>query len=152
PYSSKFLSLGSARQPGPQGLAQPLAYGGGLHAIEAFVGEGKQQQAARLSLRHSAGTQVEQRVFVDLPDGGAVSALDVVGVDFQLRLGVDLRLVAQQQVAVGLLGVGLLCSLMDNDAAMEYAARLFVQDAVVVLAAGAMRRLVFDLHVVIQVL
>ena len=56
----------------------------------------------------AAGAQVEDRVLIELADGRPVGALHVVGIDLELRLGVDLRLVGEQQVLVGLLGVGLL--------------------------------------------
>ena len=47
-----------------------------------------------------AGAQIEQLLGVELADGRAVAALDVVGVDLELGLRVDLRVVAEQQVVV----------------------------------------------------
>ena len=64
--------------------------------------------------------QVEHRVLVELPDRRAVRALHVVGEDLQLRLGVDLRVVGQEQRLVGLLRVGLLRVLADDDLAVEH--------------------------------
>ena len=72
----------------------------------------------------AARAQVEQRLLVELADRRAVRALHVVGVDLQLRLGVDLRVVGEQQVMVGLLGVGLLRVLADDDPAVEDAVRV----------------------------
>ena len=71
----------------------------------------------------AAGAQVEHRVVVELPDRRAVRALHVVGEDLELRLGVDLRVVGEQQRAVGLLGVGLLRVRPDDDLAVEHRAR-----------------------------
>ena len=58
----------------------------------------------------------------------------------------------EQQVAIGLLGVGLLRVLVDHDAAVEHAVRRVVENAVVKLAAGAMRLRVLDQHVVVEML
>src|ERR1700681_3362059 len=75
-----------------------------LHAVEALAGEGEEQELARGHLVDSARAQVEQGVPLNLADGGPVGAFHVVGVDLQLRLGVDLRVIGKQQVAGGLLG------------------------------------------------
>ena len=123
-----------------------------LHAVEALAGEGEEQELARGHLVDAAGAQVEQRVLLDLADGGAVRALHVVGVDLQLRLGVDLRVVGKQQVAVGLLGVGLLRVLVHDDAAVKDAVRLAIENPVVELPAAAVRAGMLHQHVVVQVL
>ena len=95
-----------------------------LHAVEALAGKGVEQQVARRGLVDAARAQVEELLLLDLADGGAVRAFHVVGVNLELRLGVDARVVGEQQVAVGLLGVGLLRVLVHDDAAVEYAARM----------------------------
>ena len=79
-------------------------------------------------------------------------ALDVVGEDLELRLGVDGRVVGQQQRLVRLLGVGLLGVLADEDLAVEDAVALAVEDALVQLVAGAVRLRVVDDGVVVDVL
>ena len=81
-----------------------------------------------------------------------MGALHVVGINFQLRLGVDLRIVGQQQVAIGLLGIGLLRVLVHHDAAVEHAMRVVVENAVVKLPAGTMRAGVLHQHVIIEML
>jgi hypothetical protein len=48
-----------------------------------------------------------------------VRALDVVGKDFQLRLGVDDRVLGKQQVLVALFGVGFLRVGRNDDLAVE---------------------------------
>ena len=123
-----------------------------LHAVEALAGEGDEQELARGHLVDAARAQVEQGVPLDLADGGPVGALHVVSVDLQLRLGVDLRVIGKQQVAVGLLGVGFLRILVHDDAAVEDAVCVAIEDPVVELPAAAARTGMFYQHVVVQVL
>ena len=121
-----------------------------LDAADDVVGEGEGQQAAGLVQADAARAQVEDRFVVELADRGAVRAFHVVGEDLQLRLGVDGRVVGQQQRLVGLLGVGLLGVLADEDLAVEDAAGLAVEDALVQLVAGAVRLGVVDDRVVVD--
>ena len=100
----------------------------------------------------AAAAQIEDRVLVELADGGAVAALDVVGEDLELRLGVDLRVVGQQQVLVHLLRVALLRVRAHEHLAVEDAGGALVEDALVELAAGAARLAVVDGGVVVDVL
>ena len=79
-------------------------------------------------------------------------ALDVVGEDLQRRLRVDQRLLREEQVLVRLHGVGLLRVRPHDDLAVEDPARLSVQDALVELAARAVRLGVVDHGVVVEVL
>ena len=51
---------------------------------------------------------VEKGDVVQPADGGAVRALHVVGEDLELGLGVHPGVIAPEEIAVGLLGVGLL--------------------------------------------
>ncbi len=113
--------------------------GARLHAVETFAGESKEQEFARRRFIDTASAQIEQSILRHLADGGAVSAFHVVGVDFQLRLGIKLRVVRQQQIAIGLLGVGFLSVFVDDDAAVKYAVRVPIENAVIKLAASAMR-------------
>ena len=62
-----------------------------------------------------------------------MAALDVVGVDFQLGLGVDHRAFREQQVLVRLSGVGFLRVLMDDDLAVEHPASTAAQNPFVEL-------------------
>jgi len=84
--------------------------------------------------------------------GGAVAALHVIGVDEQAGLTVHLGLFRQQEVFIGLLGVGLLGVLANGYVAAEDRSRLPVQDALVEQPAGAVRFGVVDVEVVIDVL
>ena len=58
------------------------------HPLQALAGESEDHQAAGGRLVDPAGPQVEDAVVVELPDGRPVRALDVVGVDLELRLGI----------------------------------------------------------------
>ena len=133
-------------------LLDVRAHGTFLHAVQAFACERHQQQPARRHFVNSARAQIEQRIFFHLADGRAVRALHVVRVNFELRLGVDLRGIGKQQVAVGLLRVGFLRVLVDDDAAVKHAVRVAVENSVVKLAAAAVRAGVFDEHVIVEVL
>ena len=79
-----------------------------------------------------------------------MGALHVVGEDLELRLGVDLGPVAEQQVAVGLLGVGLLRLGLHEHLAVEDRARPAVEDALVDLPAPAVGLVVVDGGVVVH--
>src|SRR5262249_40408069 len=109
-----------------------------MHALQALVGESLQQQVLGRGFAQPARAQVKQRIFVDLADGGAMRALHIVGVDFQLWLGIDLSLIGEQQVAIGLLGISLLRVFMNDNASVKDTMRVAVQDSVVKLAAVAM--------------
>ena len=79
-------------------------------------------------------------------------ALHVVGVDLELRLGVDLGVAREQQVAVGLVGLGLLRVRVHVHPPVEHPAPAPAGDALVVLAACAVRRHVLDVGVEVGVL
>ena len=76
--------------------------------VDDFGAEREGEQIARRSLRQAAALQIEDFVGVELSDGRAVRALDVVGEDLELRLGVDTRFGRQQQIAARLRRIGAL--------------------------------------------
>ena len=94
--------------------------------------------------RDAARAQIEQRVVVQVAGGRAVAAFHVVGIDLQLRLGVDLRLVGQQQCLAELMAVRLLRVLVDHDPPLEDGARGIIDHALEDLAARGPRLQVFD--------
>ena len=78
--------------------------------------------------------------------------LDVVGVDFELGLGVDLGRLREQEILIGLVGVGFLRGLVNVDFAAEDAGGFAAEDTLVELVALAVGLGVFDERVVIDVL
>ena len=68
-----------------------------------------------------------------------MGAFDVIGKNLQLRLGVNHRVVGQQQIAVGLFGVGFLRVLADQNFPVEDAMGAVRQNAVIKFVAFAMR-------------
>ena len=97
-------------------------------AIEQLAGKGTDHHVARVAFGDSARAHVVDGVLVHAADGRSVGALDVVGVDLQLGLGASQRGRREQQIWIGLLGVGLLRVLANDDAAAEDAAPLVVED------------------------
>src|SRR6185437_6940637 len=85
----------------------------------------------------SATLEIEQRGRIDRSDRCTVRALDVVGVDLELRLRVDARTFGEEQIVVALLAVGLLCFGSNVHLAIENRMRLAIHDALVQLVAGA---------------
>ena len=53
-----------------------------------------------------------------------MAATHIIGINFQLRLGVHRRLFAQKEVAVALVGLDALCILVDHDFTVEYSCGL----------------------------
>src|SRR5262249_4473441 len=103
---------------------------GGYPDLFGYVeGKGIDQEALCRLFADTAGTQVEQGFFAELPYRRPVAAFYVVGIYFELRLGVDGRLIADDQVVVLLKGIGLLRILVDIDLAVEDARGLFEQYA-----------------------
>jgi len=124
----------------------------GFHARQTFAGECREQKPARRNPVDSSRSQVEQGILVHLADRRTVGALHIIGVDLQLRLGIDLRVVREQQIAVRLLGVGLLRVLVDHNATVENAVRMPIENSVVKLSTARVRAGVLDQHVIVQVL
>ena len=79
-------------------------------------------------------------------------AFHVIGVDLQLWLGIDLRVIGKQQVTVRLLGIGFLRVFVYHDASMEDTMRVAIQNSVVELAAATVRAGMLDVHVIVEML
>ncbi len=103
-----------------------------------------EQHVARLGARQAPGPQVEHRLVVELADRRAVRALHIVRENLELRIRVDGGVVRQQQRAIGLLRVRFLRVDPDDDAAVEDAATLAGQDALVEFVARAVRHRVVE--------
>ncbi len=63
-----------------------------------------------------------------------------------------MRVIGEEQVAVGLFRIGLLRVFVHDDPAMKDAVRMIIEDSVIELAAAAVRACMFDQHVVVDVL
>ncbi len=81
-----------------------------------------------------------------------MAAFDVVGVDLQLWLGIDFGVLGQEQVAVGLVRIGMLGIGMHHHLTVEHGARGAGQHALIELAALALRPGVVDARVVVDML
>lgn len=68
-------------------------------------GERRYEHGSGRIFAYAPRLQVEHGLLAQLPDGGAVAAFYVIGIDLQLRLGVDDGLGAEQQVVVLLKGI-----------------------------------------------
>ena len=98
---------------------QPLPQAFDAHLLDDIVCEGHHEQHAGFGFGYSSRTHVEKGVRVELAGRCAVAALHVVGIDFELRLGIDVGLLGGAEVAVGLYGRGLLGALPHENAAVE---------------------------------
>src|SRR5262249_9487192 len=87
---------------------------------------------------NAARLEVEQQVFVERTRGRAVTALYVVGKDFELGLVVGLRPLGEQQRVRRHLGVGLLRVRPHDDLALKDAAGFLVAHRLEHLPAGAL--------------
>ena len=79
----------------------------------------------------AASCEIEQRFLIHLSDAGAVSAPDIVGTDFELRLRVDLRMFGEQKVSVVLHRIRFLRVFANDDRAVENALPVSAQNAFV---------------------
>ena len=92
-----------------------------------------------------------QGVLVQLAHCCAVRGLDVVGIDFQFRFGVDLRPGLQQQMREALLGIGLLRVFGHQHAAVEYRFGLSIQHTAPGLTSGGLGFQVLNAGLVVEV-
>src|SRR3954464_2300013 len=143
----RLAPLGVAPQ---RGGLETLTYLGELDRLQHVRGERARQELARGAPGDAAALEGAQRRLVQAAHRRAVGALHVVGEDLQLRLRVDLRLLGQEQGVVRLLAVGLLRRRVDVHLAVEHAVRRAVEDALVVLAAVAVRLHVLDAGLVVD--
>src|SRR5690554_6349515 len=129
-----------------------IAHGFYRNLLDQLVDERHGQQYVGLPATDASGNQVEHGSFIQLANGGAVGALDVIRVDFQLRLGVDLGTVGEQQVLVVHIRVGLLGVLVDMNPAIKHRVGLVRSNVAVGLFAVAVGGYVVNGCVVVVVL
>src|SRR5690606_16581989 len=122
----------------------------GLETAEQRVRERERQERTGALVVEAPRAQIEHLLGVELADGRAMAALDVVGVDLELRPRVDLRLLGEQQVVAALAGVDLLRAGADQQLAAEYSAPAAVGDASKRRVARRVRRRVIDMDLVVD--
>jgi hypothetical protein len=83
--------------------------------IQNFVEEPPDQQLPRDRRRNAARAEIKHLILIDLPGSGTVTALHVVGHDLETWHGVGLGVVAEQEVAHFLIGVGEMRVRLDPD-------------------------------------
>src|SRR5919199_101697 len=94
--------------------------------------EAEYHELLGLLARYPPAHEVKELHVVDLTRGRAVGALDIVGHYLQVRQTHGHSLVgAEDKVAVGLVGIGLLCSGLDAYETAEHGERLVAQSAFV---------------------
>src|SRR5688572_20072426 len=118
-------------------LAKLVAHPLERNAIEHRREETLDDQTLCLRARKSASHEVEELLLVDLSDGGAVRAPDVVRQDLEPRDAVGARGAGEQQVAVGLVGVGSLRPFAHLDQSLVDAARVILETSLDEQVAGA---------------
>src|SRR5438105_14888786 len=147
--SCAFSNVWILLQPAPYYLIELFADWLAPDPIDNLSGEGVDQHATRGFKANPARAKIEDRFIVQLPHGRAMGALDIVGIDFQLRFGIDGGVVRKEEVLIGLFSVGFLGLLLDENASMKHAPGAVVEDAIEILVAVAMRFGVLDDHVVV---
>jgi hypothetical protein len=107
-------------------------------------GEGVEDHLLRRLLFDTARAQIEQLFFVNAPDRRPVAAFHVIGVNFQLRFGVDFRQPPEQQIVVGHLAVGFQRVRRDVDQPVKHRPPFIADDGFVQLAAVAVADLMVE--------
>jgi hypothetical protein len=101
---------------------------------------------------YSASPQVEQSLLIELAYRCAMRAPHIIREYLQLRLRIDQGVRRKQEVLVGLVGIGFLSILANDDLAVENSSRFAVQDSFVQFPAGAVGLRMIDGCVVIDML
>lgn len=121
-------------------------------AVDDVAHEGEHEEETSLGFGNATGAHIEEGCLVELAGGGTVRALDIVGVDLKLGTCDDVAVGREDEVAVGLMCIGLVGTLLDEDAAYERATGFFVEDILEKLVALALRCTVTDIGDVIDLL
>src|SRR5262245_46764437 len=143
------LSLGDSRF---QGLGERLADRLEVDPVEDVLEEAAHDQPLGLAAREPSGHQIEELLAVDLPEGRAVGAADVVREDLEPRDRVGMRVGREQQVAVLLVRVRLLRVALDADHPAPDRSGRVSQGALEREVGGRVRRDVLLERVVVEML
>ena len=133
--------------------------GQGLHrnTVDDLIEEATDDEAAGFSLWNTARHQVEQLDVIEATNGGRVACTgNFTGLNLQVRDCVRASTLSQNQVVVGLVGIGALCIRTDKDIAHPAGAGLIVlgalQCALIKDVGAAIRDGVIHQHAVFKVL
>ena len=94
---------------------------GVFDAIGGFFRKGMDEDAMGLFGRDSAALEVEKGIGIEPAYSSPMGASDVIGIDFELGLGTDSGLGREEEIPIGLTGIGFLCTGTDENAAAEQA-------------------------------
>src|SRR5450759_5155103 len=111
-----------------------------------------QQQIARLFLRDAARLQVEDGLLIELANRRPVRATNIVGVNLQLRFGMDGGVFGKNEIPVCLLGVSLLRARTNDDLPVKNRGGYSAEDALIQLMARAMGLRMIDRRVIVDML
>ena len=89
------------------------------HFFDNIVRKGHHEQHTGFGLGNTARAHVEKCVTIELSHCGTVAAFYIIGIYFELRLGIDVRFFGGTEVAVGLYGRGLLRTLTHENPSVE---------------------------------
>lgn len=128
----------------------PFAQFRGCNLVHDLVAECHLLQDAGFGYRDAACPHVEEFVRIEPSDGRAVAAFHIIGIDLQLRPGIGLGGVADQQVVVGLVGLRLLRVRDDPDQAVEMRQAAVVENPFEYLVAMATRNFVGKPDVIVH--
>ena len=110
------------------------------------------QQIARLFLRDAARLQVEDGLLIELANRRPVRATNIVGVNLQLRFGMDGGVFGKNEIPVCLLGVSLLRVRTNDDLPIKNRGGCSTQNAFIQLMARAMGLRMIDRRVIVDML
>jgi hypothetical protein len=94
-------------------------YGAPFYFFRDVEGKGIDEEGSCGGFADTAGPEVEEGVFAKLPDGSAMTAFYIVGIDLELGFGIDGRFLTDDEVVILLEGVCLLRVLVYKDLAIE---------------------------------
>src|SRR5579862_3576375 len=133
-----------------ENLFESLAHFGDRNLFENFGGKSVHEHRLGLSSRNPSSPKVEQCILAKLAYSCSVSALDVVGKDLKLGLCVERRGRREQNSLIGLLRIGLLSILVDENLPVENPMRMVPEDRLVDLERIAIRLHMVDTRMIVD--
>ena len=133
-------------------IVETVAKGFETHVVDDLVDEGVLQQELGLVERNTSLTHVEEGRIVELANGRAVGTFHIIGIDLEHGLGVHTGLTGGRQVLVGHLRGGLLGPMLHEHTTSKGTCGLIVEHVFVEFVRGAMRCLMGNERVVVDVL